>query len=344
MEQDQTLLATAIEQAAEAIVITDAEGTIEYVNPAFEQITGYTCEEAMGANPRILKSGKHDDAFYRDLWETIGDGRVWSGRFSNLKKDGTLFEEEATISPVRDEQDEIIAFVAVKRDVTTETELTQQLNRSQRFEVLSQLAGGIAHDFNNLLTTVAGSAELLLLRFPESSGVTDELTTTIRETVVRGAELTNQLLAVAQRQVVEIKVIDLNDAVLKELETVRRMLPETIKIDYRPGVRAPRNSRRPGPARTDSLESVRQRPRRHARRGPDHGVDDELTADAMLLAAHPEARVGRYARLSIRDTGVGMDPDARNRAFDPLFLPRVAPAAPDWDSRRCSESCASSTG
>jgi len=108
----------AIEQAAEAVVITDPQGEIEYVNPAFERITGYSRDEALGQNPRILKSGKHDRAFYRQMWETILAGKVWHGSLINRKKSGELYHEEMTIAPVLAESGTVVNFVAVKRDIT----------------------------------------------------------------------------------------------------------------------------------------------------------------------------------------------------------------------------------
>ena len=96
-------LATAIRQAVDVIVITDTEGNIQYANPAFEKTTGYSCKEAVGQNPKILKSGEQDDTFYRQLWETISSGKTWEGRFINKKKNGPFYTEEATISPVRNE-------------------------------------------------------------------------------------------------------------------------------------------------------------------------------------------------------------------------------------------------
>lgn len=119
----QALLATAIAQASETVVITDLQGTIQYANPAFERISGYFCAEAIGLNPRVLRSGKHDAGFYREMWETLLRGDTWRGRFINRKKDGTLYDEEATISPVRNLADPITHFVAVKRDITRELEL-----------------------------------------------------------------------------------------------------------------------------------------------------------------------------------------------------------------------------
>ena len=160
-EESQARLATAVEQAAETIVITDKCGTILYANPAFEKTTGYLRAAAVGQNPRMLKSGKHDGEFYRRLWSTIMDGKIWTGHFINRRKDGVLYEEEATISPVRDDTGQIVNYVAVKRDVTHEMELESQIRQAQKMEAIGTLAGGIAHDFNNVLAAMFGYAHLL---------------------------------------------------------------------------------------------------------------------------------------------------------------------------------------
>lgn len=117
-ETEHKRLMAAIEQVAESVVITDAKGDIQYVNPAFEEVTGYSRDEAAGHNLRIIKSGKQDEAFYRNLWNTISSGRNWSGHIINKRKDGTLYTEDATISPVRDASGQVVNYVAVKRDIT----------------------------------------------------------------------------------------------------------------------------------------------------------------------------------------------------------------------------------
>ncbi len=124
-EKERDRLFAAIEQSAETVVITDTDGTILYANPGFERITGYSRRDAIGKNSRFLKSGRHDREFYKELWDTIKSGKVWEGKFANKKRDGSLYEELATISPVRDSTGTIVNFVAVKRDVTKEAMLAK---------------------------------------------------------------------------------------------------------------------------------------------------------------------------------------------------------------------------
>ncbi|HYN47723.1 MAG TPA: PAS domain S-box protein [Candidatus Nanopelagicales bacterium] len=139
-QTERARLATAIDQAAEAIVVTDPDGRIVYANPAFERITGYARVELLGENPRVLRSGVHDAAFYERLWATLLAGRTWRGTLTNRRKDGTLFEEEAAISPVRDATGSITAYVAVKRDLTVERALEAGL----RAELADRAAVGAA--------------------------------------------------------------------------------------------------------------------------------------------------------------------------------------------------------
>ncbi len=140
------LLETAVEQSGSSIVITDIKGTIQYVNPAFSRVTGYEAEEALGQTPTILKSGKHDRKFYKNLWETILAGRLWHGRFCNKRKDGSLYWEDATIAPVQDESGTIAHFIAIKHDITRLVSLEYELNQKvHELESIMEHAGvGIA--------------------------------------------------------------------------------------------------------------------------------------------------------------------------------------------------------
>ena len=152
-------LSLVVEQARETIVITDLAGNIVYCNPAFTQTTGYSQDEVLGQNPRVLKSGRQDKAFYQKLWGTITAGNVWHGVFKNKRKDGTFFDEQATIFPIKDDGGTIVNYAAVKRDVTKENLLENQLQLSQRMEAVGQLAAGVAHELNTPIGFVSSNME-----------------------------------------------------------------------------------------------------------------------------------------------------------------------------------------
>jgi len=152
----------AIEQSGNTIVITDTKGNIEYANPKFAQSTGYAIQEAIGKNPHILKSGKQPAAYYRQLWETISAGKIWTGEFLNKRKDGSLYWESATIAPVLDQNGEITNYVAVKEDITARRKTEEQLQKlSQAVEqsgntVIIMDQNGLIEYVNPKFTEVTG--------------------------------------------------------------------------------------------------------------------------------------------------------------------------------------------
>lgn len=159
-------LRTAVEQSANTIMITDAAGSIEYVNPAFEKSTGYSKAEVAGKNPRILSSSEHDEEFYRPLWETINVGKIWRGEFHNRRKDGSLFWESATISPVQSDSGEILRFIAIKEDITVRKRLERELADALRHAeeaaaAKSDFLGMMSHELRTPLSGVLGFTELL---------------------------------------------------------------------------------------------------------------------------------------------------------------------------------------
>ena len=322
-EETQRRLVTAVEQAVETIVITDPAGAILYANPAFEKTTGYTCAEALGQNPRILKSDKHDAGFYRDMWTMLAAGQVWSGRFVNRRKDGTLYEEEATISPVRDTTGRIINYVAVKRDITREVALEEQFRQAQKMESIGRLAGGVAHDFNNLLTVINGYCQMLLDRQDADHPDRDSLGE-ILKAGERAAGLTRQLLAFSRKQVLQPRVLDLNRLVEEMRPMLARLLAESVEV--RVALRAESGTVHADP---HQLEQVVMNLVVNARDAMPQGgklliETASVERDASYAQSHPEARAGRYVKLAVIDHGVGMDEETRRHIFEPFFTTKGA--------------------
>ena len=317
-EAERERLMAAIEQAGEIVIITDPEGTIQYVNPAFAAVTGYTREEAVGKTPRILKSGRQDAAFYRDLWETVTSGRTWEGRLVNKRKDGSLYSEDATISPVRDTSGRIVNYVAVKRDITEQLRLADQFEQAQKMESVGRLAGGVAHDFNNMLGVILGYAEIALYEANPRTPLHESLTE-IRKAARRSADLTRQLLAFARKQTIDPRVLDLNETVEGMLKMLRRLIGEDIELTWRPAVDLERVKM--DPAQIDQILANLCVNARDAIAGVGRLAIEtaNVSLDRDYCAAHAGVVPGEFVMLTVSDDGCGMDEETRRRLFEPFF-------------------------
>jgi PAS domain S-box-containing protein len=167
IELEQKKIATAVHQTDDLVIITDLSGSIEYINPTFEKTTGYSLGEAQGKNPSILKSGKHSDDFYQEMWKSILAGRVWRGRLENRRKGGSEYTAEVTTSPIRDQQGDLTNFVGVQRDISHEIALEKNLRQAQKLEAMGTLAGGIAHEINTPAQFVNSNLVFTIESFPD---------------------------------------------------------------------------------------------------------------------------------------------------------------------------------
>jgi PAS domain S-box-containing protein len=315
-EADRERLAAALEQAAEMFVVTDARGTIQYVNPAFVTATGYSRAEALGQNPRFLKSGKQDEQTYRDLWATLESGRTWKGRLVNRKRDGTLYTQESTISPVRDAAGAITAYVGVLKDITRELSLEAQFLMAQRMEGIGRLAGGVAHDFNNLLSVILSCSSFALESLPEGP-VREELVE-IQRAGERAVTLTRQLLAFSRRQLLKPEALDLNRVLTEMEKLLQRLLGEDVELKK---VLSP--DLWPVKADPGQVEQVLVNLVANARDAmPGGGTLTIETANVEVDAtgvAHVAVKPGRYVMVAVSDTGLGMDEHTLSQIFEPFF-------------------------
>jgi two-component system, cell cycle sensor histidine kinase and response regulator CckA len=318
LEEQQQLLSAAIESAAEVVVVTDRDGRIEYANQAFETVTGYSRADVVGKNASINKSGKHDQKFYDQLWETILSGRTWKGQLKNRKSDGTIYDEEATISPVFDRDGFISHFVAVKRNVTEELLLKQQLLQAQKAEALGVLAGGIAHDFNNMLTAIIGFASLLQIRQLDHATVVAHASE-IAKTGTRAATLTRQLLAYSRKQSVQPTHVDVNSLITIARGMLGRVIGENYELDLDLDLSV-------GTVYADpsQMEQVILNLVVNARDAMPSGGRIVLSTtrqdiQAGDLASFSGLNVGPHIVVKCLDTGTGMSPDIVDHIFEPFF-------------------------
>jgi PAS domain S-box-containing protein len=318
-EESQARLATAVAQAAETIVITDIKGTILYANPAFAKVTGYTCEEALGKNPRMLRSGKHSTEFYRQLWATLTAGQVWSGHLINKRKDGTLIEEEATISPVFDAAGAIVNYVAVKRDVTREVALEAQTRQAAKMEAVGQLAGGVAHDFNNQLQVILGCTEVILGNLPPDHAFRDDLQE-IRKAARHSADLTRQLLAFSRKQMIAPVVLDVSAAISGSLKMLSRLIGENIRLNFT--LAQDTGAVFMDPSQWDQILANLAVNARDAIAGTGNifiEAAPRTLAEADCRDKTDFVTPGDYVVLTFRDDGPGMTPEIQGHIFEPFF-------------------------
>lgn len=318
-EESIRKLSHAIEQSPVSIVITDVNGKIEFVNAKFTQITGYSFAESIGQNPRILKSGETPVEEYRQLWETISSGGVWQGEFHNRKKDGHLFWEQATIAPIRDADNVITHYVAVKEDITERKKFEEHLRQVQKMEAIGQLAGGIAHDFNNILSAITGYTELSRSVLAPDSQASEYLSQVL-EASQRAKELINQILMFSRETAQELRPIQISYPVKEALKLIRASVPATIEL------RSKILSTASALADPTQIHQIVMNLCTNAaqamqKKGRLLEVDlTDITVDQKdSCKDYPDAKPGQYIRLTVSDQGHGIEARYIHRIFDPFF-------------------------
>jgi len=320
-------LAMALSETAESVVITNREGVIRYVNHAFEKLSGYSAEEALGKHPNLVKSGEHPDEYYRLMWEKIEEGSSWFGSFKNRNKNGDIYEVEQTISPIRDDQGGVNGYVAVQRDVTGEREKLAKMEHTQRLESLGVLAGGIAHDFNNLLTTIMGNASLAKRKISVEQSEAATHLTRIETASERAAELCRQMLAYSGQGDYLREWFDLNERIHDMTELLQVSMSKRVSLELK---MEPCSYQMYGDKSQvqqvvmnlviNASEAIEE-----AGRGGKVKLLVELNemmeGDFRNCLYHEQEKPepGYYICLTVSDDGCGMDEETRLKIFDPFF-------------------------
>jgi two-component system, cell cycle sensor histidine kinase and response regulator CckA len=322
-------LTRAVEQTGDMVMISDPQGLIEYVNPAFVETTGYSPEEALGRHPRSFLGDERSDIIDQEVTAALRQGHAWSGRMVNQTKDGTMLTIEATISPVKDALGRTVNYLSVSRDITAtlkaaaETaKLQDQLLQAQKLESVGRLAGGVAHDFNNMLGVILGHTEMALERLGPGQPLYENLME-IHRAAERSADLTRQLLAFARKQTVAPRVLDLNATVEGMLQMLRRLIGEDKDLAWLPDVEP--ISVRMDPSQLDQILANLCVNARDAisDTGKITIETSHVSLDEDYCAGHLEAAPGEYVQLIVSDDGCGMDSETLAMLFEPFFTTKA---------------------
>ena len=315
-ERDQ--LIAAIEQTSDAVVITDKDANIKYVNRSFELISGYSQEEVLNKNPRILKSGEQDESFYQHMWKRLNNGQTFQGRMVNKRKNGDLFTEEATISPVFDHEGIIVNFVAVKRDITEQILLESQFQQAQKMEAVGRLTGGVAHDFNNILGVIIGYTEMALEEVDHKDKLHSRLEK-ILDAAERSADIIRQLLAFSRKQTIAPKIFDLNKAISDILKMLHRLIGENIHLKWNPD--PDELLIKMDPTQLDQILANLCVNAKDAISGTGKIVIEtaRATLDLEYCEDHIGFKPGEFVLLSVSDDGSGIDKQSQGHIFEPFF-------------------------
>ncbi len=314
---EERLLGNAVQSSGEMIAIADLEGRFSFVNRAFVQAYGHTEEELLGQELDLVGSDGNATELVASIALEARRG-AWHGEVLTRRKDGSEFPVSLRTSPIRDDAGNVIGVVGIAHDITERRALEARLRQAQKMEAVGRLAGGVAHDFNNLLGVIQGYGQLLAGQLDRAHPGRHKLDQMLKASE-RAANLTRQLLAFSRRQVLEPRVLRLN-AVLADSETLlRRLVGEDVEIEVR-------EARDLGRVRADAgqIDQVLMNLAANARDAMPQGGRLVIETANVEWGERESPRAfpappGRYVRLSVRDSGVGIDAETLLHIFEPFF-------------------------
>ncbi|MCA9922089.1 MAG: response regulator [Anaerolineales bacterium] len=316
-EDELRKLSQAVKQSPTSIIITDTNGNIEYVNPKFTEITGYTFDETIGQNPRILKGGYTSAEEYEHLWQRISTGQEWRGEFYNKRKDGTFFWEMASITAIKNADGNITHFLAVKEDITERKRIEEQARKQERLASVGQLAAGIAHDFNNILAVISLYSDLLAGEVLSSAG--KKQVQIISQQSKRAADLIQQILDFSRRAILERAPIELSYQIKELVKLWERTLPDNLNLVFKYG--SDTYSVYADPTR---IQQMLMNLVINARDAMPDGGTLTICLKRRRIAERSDMSSwqippGDWVQITIADSGVGIASDILPHLYEPFF-------------------------
>ncbi len=320
MEQDMERLAKAVGQAGEGIVVFDREWNIEYINPAYENLTGYTRDELVGRRITSL-TGYLDENDYKEIIEYVTEhGKEWIGRQKRTRKTGEVFDVSLTVTPVYTQEGAVTSYISVVRDITGEVRLQEQLAQNQKLESIGTLAGGIAHDLKNILTPIVINSEIALMDVAEDHPV-HEMLEEIKQAARMGTDVVNQIVTFSRRNILEKKPVAIEPVVKEAVDFLRTALPST--IDIRQKLSGQGSLVMADATRIKQVMINLGINAGHAMKDRGGLLEVKLTREWLSEdeagSLSPDLPAGPYVLIMVRDSGVGMDEQTMQRIFEPFF-------------------------
>ena len=317
-EKELEKLSIAVDQSSASVVITDLDGTIEYVNPRFTEVTGYLSSEAIGKNPKILQSGKISPDIYEDMWRQLTSGEPWSGELINKRKNGDEYIEFATIAPLVDENGTATNYVAVKEDITERKTTEEALRRSQKMDAIGELTGGLAHDFNNLLGIVIGNLDLMSGKIDPESKLQERLVTA-QNAALRGAELTRRLLNFSRQSPQAHSPINVNEVLADVEKLISKSLTSNISFEPTLDENLWMSELDPGDLE-DAIVNLSLNARDAMESGGRVIIETRnIILDENAANFKSDVKPGEYVEIAVSDNGSGMSKEVSEKIFEPFF-------------------------
>lgn len=309
-------LANAVEQSPLAVILTTPDGRVQYVNPRYTQVTGYTLEEIFEQDIAVLKAGFGSDEDYQKFLATVNAGKEWRGELCTPCKMDRMVWEFVQVSPIRNHAEEITHLMCLREDITERKKLEDQLRQAQKMESLGTLAGGIAHDFNNMLAIISGFAEIAIARSQED----DDQQRYLKEIYgasQRAVGLVRQILTFSRKAEVSYRPVPVNRLIRELGGMFTETFPRTISFDFKLSDDLPLIA-----ADQNQLQQVIMNLCVNARDAMKEG--GKITVVTKQLRGSEIARLGAdslhdYVCVSVTDTGCGIPPQVRARIFEPFF-------------------------